>query len=89
VISVVYGFHNLASTVGNVTSVCLKMEEYIGIATNVADVLKALGNIAINVEDVHYQSTPAITFLKRNSAANNEKCFYEKDQRKNGNGDGR
>ena len=72
-INATFGFQNLASTVENVTFACLKMEESIGIATNVANVLKALGNIAIDVEDVHYQNTLAITFLKRNSEAINEK----------------
>ena len=63
-INVKFGFQNLVNIVLNATSVYLKMEESIGIVTNVEDVLRARGNIATSVEDVHYQNIHASFILK-------------------------
>ena len=51
----------------NVTSVYQRMVELIGTAINVRNVLKALGNIVENVEDVHYQIILALIFQNRDS----------------------
>ena len=43
------------------------MVEFIGTAINVRNVLKVLGNIVENVEDVHYQIILALIFQNRDS----------------------
>ena len=67
--SVIFGYQNLVNIVTNVTPAFQKMEELIGIATNVEDVLKARGNIAKSVKDAHYQNIHASFILKRNPSA--------------------
>ena len=69
--SVIFGFQNLVNIVTNVTPAFQKMEELIGIATNVEDVLKARGNIAKSVKDAHYQNIHASFILKRNPRTDN------------------
>ena len=69
--SVIFGFQNLVNIVTNVTPAFQKMEELIGIATNVEDVLKARGNIAKSVKDAHYRNTHASFILKRNPRTDN------------------
>ena len=49
----------------SVISAYLRMVELIGTAINVRNVLKALGNIVENVEDVHYQIILALIFQNR------------------------
>ena len=67
--NVIFGFQNLVNIVTNVTPACQKMEELIGIATNVEDVLKARGNIAKSVKDAHYQNIHASIIPTRNPRA--------------------